>query len=65
MKWVGKDRTRFGNVLETFVFGALLKHTTTAEGDYSLMYYRDADKVEVDVVVENADFFCSSSNPPA
>ncbi len=49
-----QDRTRFGNVLETFVFGELLKHTTTADGDYRLMYYRDADKVEVDVVVENA-----------
>ncbi len=49
-----QDRTRFGSVLETFVFGELLKHTTTAEGDYRLMYYRDADKFEVDVVIENA-----------
>ena len=48
------DRTRFGNVLETFVFGELLKETTTAENDYALMYCRDADKVEVDVVIENA-----------
>lgn len=51
---VQKDKTRFGNVLETFVFSELLKHTTTAEGEYRLMYYRDADKVEVDVVIENA-----------
>ena len=51
---VQQDRSRFGNVLETFVFGELLKHTTTAEGNYHLMYYRDADKVEVDVVIENA-----------
>ena len=49
-----QDRTRFGNVLETFVFGELLKHTTSADGDYRLMYYRDADKFEVDVVIENA-----------
>ncbi len=49
-----QDRTRFGNVLESFVYGELLKATTTAEGDYSLMYYRDSDKVEVDVVIENA-----------
>jgi uncharacterized protein len=48
-----QDRTRFGNVLETFVFGELLKHTTTADGDYRLMYYRDADKFEVDVIIEN------------
>ncbi len=51
---VQQDRTRFGNVLESFVYGELLKATTTAEGGYSLMYYRDADKVEVDVVIENA-----------
>ena len=51
---VERDRTRFGNVLETFVFGELLKHTTTADGDYRLMYYRDADKFEVDIVIENA-----------
>ena len=49
-----QNRTRFGHVLETFVFAELLKHTTTSEGDYRLMYYRDADKYEVDVVIENA-----------
>ena len=48
-----QDRTRFGHVLETFVFGELLKHTTTADGDYRLMYYRDADRFEVDIVIEN------------
>ena len=51
---VHRDRTRFGHVLETFVFGELLKHKTTADGDYQLMYYRDPDKVEVDIVIENA-----------
>jgi predicted AAA+ superfamily ATPase len=51
---VHQDRTRFGNVLETFVFGELLKHVTTADGDYRLMYYRDADKFEVDIVIGNA-----------
>jgi predicted AAA+ superfamily ATPase len=51
---VARDRTRFGQVLESFVFGELLKATTTANRDYSPMYYRDADKVEVDVVIENA-----------
>ena len=30
-----------------------LKHTTTAHGDYRLLYYRDSDSVEVDVVIEN------------
>lgn len=51
---VRQDRTRFGNVLETFVFSELLKHATTADGDYRLMYYRDADKFEVDVAIENS-----------
>lgn len=50
---LARDRTRFGKVLETFVFGELLKHSTTAEGDYRLLYYRDADKFEVDIVIEN------------
>lgn len=49
-----KDKSRFGHVLETFVYSELLKHASTAEGDYQLLYYRDADQVEVDVVVENA-----------
>ena len=51
---VRQDRSRFGNVLETFVYGELLKHANTAEGGYRLLYYRDTDKFEVDVVIENA-----------
>lgn len=51
---VQQDRSRFGNVLETFVFAELLKHTTTADGDYRLLYYRDHDQHEVDFVIENA-----------
>jgi predicted AAA+ superfamily ATPase len=51
---ISENRTRFGHVLETFVFGELLKHTTTSDDRYSLMYYRDTEKVEVDVVIENA-----------
>jgi len=49
-----KDRSRFGNALETFAYGELLKHTATAEDDYRLLYYRDVDMFEVDVVIENA-----------
>jgi len=49
-----QNRIRFGHVLETFVHSELLKHATTAEGDYRLLYYRDVDKFEVDVVIENA-----------
>jgi len=50
---LARDRSRFGQVLETFVFGELLKHTATADGDHRLLYYRDADGSEVDVVIEN------------
>ncbi len=48
------DRNRFGPVLETFVYGELLKHASTAEGDYELLCFRDHDKMEVDFVIENA-----------
>lgn len=34
-------------------FDELFKHTTSADNDYRLLYYRDADKFEVDVVIEN------------
>jgi predicted AAA+ superfamily ATPase len=47
------NRSRFGNVLETFVYSELLKHANTAEGDYRLLYYRDLDQFEVDVVIES------------
>jgi predicted AAA+ superfamily ATPase len=50
---IQQDKTRFGNVLETFVYGELLKHATHSDGNYRIMYYRDADKVEVDFVIEN------------
>lgn len=49
-----EDRSRFGHVLETFVYAELLKHVASAEGSYRLLYYRDADQVEVDLVIENA-----------
>ncbi len=51
---VRDDRTRLGHVLETFVFGELLKHASCAEGDFQILYYRDADKVDVDMVIEDA-----------
>jgi predicted AAA+ superfamily ATPase len=50
---IQNDRTRFGHLLETFVFAELLKQTNTAQGHYRLMYYRDADQFEVDLVIED------------
>ncbi|MDD2736101.1 MAG: ATP-binding protein [Desulfuromonadaceae bacterium] len=48
-----QDGKVFGRVLETFVYGEILKQIAWAEGDYRLMYYRDKDKYEVDFVLEN------------
>ena len=53
-KDVELDKTGYGHILESFVFGELLKHTTTSDDDYRLLYYKDADKFEVDVVIENS-----------
>ena len=51
---IERDRSRFGNVLETFVFSELAKQATFAEDDYQLLYYRDHDQYDVDLVIENA-----------
>lgn len=51
---IEQDRSRFGHVLESFVYGELLKHAASAKGDYQLLYYRDHDKYEVDLIAENA-----------
>ena len=48
------DRTRWGHVLETFVYGELLKHASASDQEFRLMYYRDTSKLEVDVIIENA-----------
>lgn len=42
------DGLRFPHCL-----GELFKHTTSADVDYQLLNYQDADKFEVDVVIEN------------
>lgn len=47
------DRRRFGCLLESFVYGEIMKHAMTAQDDYLILYYRDIDKVEVDIVIEN------------
>ncbi|MDR1229506.1 MAG: ATP-binding protein [Azoarcus sp.] len=45
---------RFGMLLESFVYGEILKHANTAEGGYQVMFYRDHYQREVDFVIENA-----------
>ncbi len=51
---VAQNRTKFGAVLESFIFSELLKLTTVSEDDYRLLYYRDHDHYEVDFVIENS-----------
>ncbi|MCD6580842.1 MAG: ATP-binding protein [Desulfuromusa sp.] len=50
---VAQNRTKFGPVLESFIFSELLKLTTVSEDDYRILYYRDHDRYEVDFVLEN------------
>lgn len=50
---VQHNRARFGHVLETFAYSELLKHITSNNGDYRLLYYRDLDQFEADVLIEN------------
>lgn len=47
------DKTVFGALLETWVYGELLKTMTMTEDPWNIYYYRDKDKVEVDFVLEN------------
>ena len=53
-KDVELDKTGYGHILESFVFSELLKHMATSDDDFRLLYYRDADKYEVDAVIENS-----------
>lgn len=50
---VRKDKTSFGAVLETFVFSELQKIATWSEQRCSFSHFRDKDRNEVDIVVEN------------
>ena len=50
---VAKDKTSFGPILETFVFGELCKIESWSEQRCSFSHFRDKDKNEVDIVLEN------------
>ena len=47
------DRTPFGSVLETFVLGELLKLASWADDRYAFSHFRDKDRNEVDIVIED------------
>ncbi len=48
-----RDRTAFGPILETFVFSELLKLAGWSEERLTFSHYRDKDRYEVDVVMED------------
>ncbi len=50
---VAKDKTAFGPILETFVFSELRKIASWSDQRCSFAHYRDKDKNEVDLVLEN------------
>lgn len=50
---IALNRSLFGPLLETFVFSEILKQETWLAESCVLSHYRDKDKDEVDVVVEN------------
>lgn len=50
---VAKDKTCFGSILETFVFSELRKIASWSEQRCSFTHFRDKDKNEVDLVLEN------------
>lgn len=50
---VEKDKTSFGPILETFVFSELRKIASWSDQRCSFSHFRDKDKNEVDIVLEN------------
>jgi predicted AAA+ superfamily ATPase len=49
---VERDHSIFGPLLETFVFGEVLKQASWSDEGYALYHYRDKDQDEVDLVIE-------------
>jgi predicted AAA+ superfamily ATPase len=48
-----QDRTLFGALLETFVLTELMKAASWGEGRPEFSYFRDKEKNEVDIIIEN------------
>lgn len=52
-EYINHDRTLFGPILESFVLGELLKLASWSEERYFFWHFRQNDKQEVDVVIED------------
>ena len=50
---VRKDKTLFGPVLETFVLAELLKLASWSDDRYGFSHFRDKERKEVDIVIED------------
>lgn len=50
---IARDRSIFGQILETFVFTEIMKQITWFSNPCALYHYRDKDQDEVDIVIEN------------
>ena len=50
---VGRDRSAFGPLLETFVYSEILRQSEWFPDTGGLYHFRDKDQYEVDVVVED------------
>ena len=50
---IEKNKSTLGALLETWVYGELLKMSTLASEPWNIYYYRDKDQVEVDFILEN------------
>ena len=51
---VAANRTAFGPLLESYVFGELLKLASWSDGGFTVLTYRDLLQVEVDFVLEDS-----------
>jgi uncharacterized protein len=51
---IASDRSLFGPILETYVFSEILKQQSWLDQSSELSHYRDKEKNEVDLVLENA-----------
>jgi predicted AAA+ superfamily ATPase len=50
---IAADRMSFGALLETFVFSELLKLASWSDNRFQFFHFRDKDKNEVDIVIED------------
>ncbi len=50
---LSRDRTPFGSLLETFVLAELMKIANWSEDRYVFSHFRDKDRNEVDIVIED------------